>query len=117
GSRRKAGHHAVHEPPDADTNCAADAVQGDFLQQQSFNQRTLALVDDTGLSLEGELSATVLAAMGLFAVVHMAIVLELLKFALWTRVSHDHGFLLTSLVSVGDSDQRCHGIVDRALPA
>jgi hypothetical protein len=46
----------------------------------------------------------------------MAIFLELLGFTLWTRVSHDHGLLLTSLVLVGDSDQQYQGIVGRALP-
>jgi hypothetical protein len=63
-----------------------------------------------------ELPATGLAAMVLFASVDMAIFLELRGCTGWTRVSCTHSFLLTSLVSIGGSDQPYHRIVGRALP-
>jgi hypothetical protein len=46
---------------------------------------------------------------------NMAIFLKLLRSTFWARVSHAHGLLLTSAVSVTVSGQQQHGIVSTAL--
>jgi hypothetical protein len=61
----------------------------------------LVPVNDIVVRVQAQLAATVLAAMVLFASVDMTVFLALMGCTLWTRVSDDHGFLLTSLVQVG----------------
>jgi hypothetical protein len=53
----------------------------------------LALINDTVLGVQRELSATILALMVLFAIMNVTIFLELLGCTLWTRLSDAHRFL------------------------
>jgi len=94
GSRLKAGNHEVHEPSEADTNHAADAVQRDCLQQQACHESTFVLVNETVVGMHDELSATGRAAMILFGCVKMPIFLELPRCTYWTRLSYDQSCLL-----------------------
>jgi hypothetical protein len=76
----------------------------------------LILSNQAVLSVHDELSATGRASMVLFATVNVAIFLEALGSALWTRASYDHSYPLASLVSSGNSRSQYHGIVSRTLP-
>ena len=59
----------------------------------------MSLFNDTVLSVQDTLSATVFATVMLFAGVDVAIFLALLGLTGWTCVSDDHRFLLTSQIS------------------
>jgi hypothetical protein len=80
----------------------------------------LLLINQAVFSMHNELSATLLAAMILFARVNMPIFLELLGTARRTRVSHDHSCLLASgyrLVGVPTIPRtREHSITSITLP-
>jgi len=83
-------------------------VQGDFLQQRSFNRSTFDLVDDMGPSLQSILSAAGFAAVLLVAAVTMTMLHEQLGVALWMRISANRagcGSSLSQLVVQG-SDSR-----------
>ena len=53
-----------------------------------------------------ELTPTVVAVMVLFAVVNVTIFLKLGRLTLWTHISDDHDFLLTSAGLVSDIGQQ-----------
>jgi hypothetical protein len=58
------------------------------------------------LGVHDKLATAGLALMVLLAIMNMAIFLKLLRSTSWARVSHDHGSLLTSAVSVTVSGQQ-----------
>jgi hypothetical protein len=98
--RVTASSHAVHQPPHTDANGTAEPVEGDFLQEQAFHQAASTFINHAVLGVQDELSATVLAAMILFAVVNMAVFLVLRGCTRWTCLSDGHGCLLASLIAV-----------------
>jgi hypothetical protein len=66
--------------------------------------------------MHNKLSAAGLASMVLFAIVNMAVVLELPGSTRWTCISHDQSCLLASLELVDGSRQQYQGFRTSALP-
>jgi hypothetical protein len=65
--------------------------------------------------MPNKLSAAGFASMVLFAMVNMTVLLELLGSTRWTRIAHDHSYLLASMDMVGGSRQQYQGFGTRAL--
>ena len=106
GTSREALNHKVHKPFETNANGTTNPVQGDFFAQQTFHQGALFLRNGTALGAHDKLATAGLALMVLLAIVNMAIFLKLLHSTSWARVSHAHGLLLTSAVSVTVSGQQ-----------
>jgi len=92
----KAVDEKAQEPREPTPYGAAHAPQGDPLAQQALNQGALLGANQVLVCTLDKLASTRLALMVLFVVVHGAMLLVWLRSARWTRVSHDHGSLLTS---------------------
>jgi hypothetical protein len=92
--RRKAGDHKAHKPPDTDTYCPANAMEGNLLAEQAFHEGALFFANHPVVRLEDKLATTRLALMVLLPSLQMTISLKSLGTTCWTRFSHDHNALL-----------------------
>jgi hypothetical protein len=91
--RRKASDDKAHQPPDTDTDCPADAMEGNFLAEQTFHEGALLFADHPVVRLQDKLATTRLALMILLPSLQMTISLESLGTTGWTCFSYDHNAL------------------------
>ena len=91
--RRKASDYKAHKPPDTDTYCPADAMEGNFLAEQAFHEGALLFAHHPVVRLQDKLATTRLALMVLLPSVQMTISLESLGTTCWTCFSYDHNAL------------------------
>src|SRR5215510_13126579 len=90
--RRQARTQKVPQPPDTDTNDAAEAVQSDVFAQYSFHHGTLFFFNPSVCGVPDKWAAPVFALLLLLSVGNMAIFRQHLGVTLKTRVSHAHGY-------------------------
>jgi hypothetical protein len=100
----KAGHHKALDSSNTHANNTANTMQGDVLQEYTFHQCALILINQVFIGLQDKLSTTGLAAMVLIAIITMTIFLEWVGYTGWTCLSDVHSCRLTSLVSIADAD-------------
>jgi hypothetical protein len=105
---------ATQEPLACDTDRTPDAAPRDPLDQPVCDERSCLSRDEVWFEAVDKLTAAVMAVMGLFAVVEVAIFLVPGSLTPWTLISDDHRLLLTSAGVGSVWDQQSHGIAWRA---
>ena len=73
--RRKASDYQAHKPPDTDTYCPVDAMEGIFLAEQAFHEGALLFAHHPVVRLQDKLATARLALMVLLPSVQMTIAL------------------------------------------